>query len=72
MFFLLKCYKRLEQESSLLKKNSWFKAKFTNLNDFSLFTKKKKKKNFFLIFLKLTIFRNIILYQFSPTVFVIA
>ena len=38
----------------------------------SPYLQKKKKKLFFLIFLKLTIFRNIILYQFSPTVFVIA
>ena len=47
MFFLPKFYKRLEQESSLLKKNSWFKVKFKNLNDFSRFTKKRRKNMFF-------------------------
>ena len=47
MFFLPKCYKLLEYESSLLKSSGWCEENLKKLNDFSRFTKEKKKKLFF-------------------------
>ena len=50
MFFLPKCYKWLEYESSLL--SGWCEENLKKLNDFSRFTKEKKEKNCFFIFLE--------------------
>ena len=47
MLFLPKYYKRLEQESSLLKNSGWCKENKKKLIHFSQFTKEKRKKNCF-------------------------
>ena len=47
MFFLPKCYKRLEEESSLLKNSGWCEENFKKMIHFSRFTKEKKEKNCF-------------------------
>ena len=63
MFFLPKCYKRLEKESSLLKNSGWceenLKKKWFISTDLQ---KKKRKKTVFQIIWKLTIFLIIIPY----------
>ena len=43
MFFLPKCYKRLEQESSLLKNSGWCEENLKKSDSFSRFIKEKKK-----------------------------
>ena len=72
MLFLPKCYKRLEQESSLLKNSGWCKENKKKLIHFSQFTKEKRKKTVFKFIWKLAIFLIIIPYYFSPTAFVTA
>ena len=64
MFFLPKCYKRLEQESSLLKNSGWCEENLKKkLIHFSRFTKeKKKKKTVFKFIWELAIFLIIIPY----------
>ena len=48
MFFLPKCYKRLEQESSLLKNSGWCEENFKKNDSFlPIYKKKKKKKTVF-------------------------
>ena len=63
MFFLPKCYKRLEKESSLLKNSGWceqnLKKKRFISNDLQ---KKQRKKTVFQFIWKLTIFLIIIPY----------
>ena len=63
MFFLPKCYKRLEKESSLLKNSGWceqnLKKKWFISNDLQ---KKQRKKTVFQFIWKLTIFLIIIPY----------
>ena len=46
MFFLPKCYKRLEQESSLLKNSGWCEENLKKVIHFSRFIKEKRKKLF--------------------------
>ena len=46
MLFLPKCYKGLEQESSLLKNSGWCEENKKKLIHFSRFTKEKRKKLF--------------------------
>ena len=62
MFFLPKCYKRLEEESSLLKNSGWCEENFKNKWFISLDLQKKKQKNSFQFIWKLTIFLIIIPY----------
>ena len=53
MFFLPKCYKRLEKESSLLKNSGWCEENLKKkMIHFYRFTKEKKEKNRFSIHLK--------------------
>ena len=63
MFFLPKCYKRLEKESSLPKNSGWceqnLKKKWFISNDLQ---KKQRKKTVFQFIWKLTIFLIIIPY----------
>ena len=47
MFFLPKCYKRLEQESSLLKNSGWCEEDFKKNDSFLPIYKRKKKKTVF-------------------------
>ena len=47
MFFLPKCYKRLEQESSLLKNSGWCEENFKKTDSFLPIYKRKKEKNCF-------------------------
>ena len=47
MFFLPKCYKRLEQESSLLKNSVWCEENLKKVIHFSRFIKKKLFLNSF-------------------------
>ena len=47
MFFLPKCYKRLEQESSLLKNSGWCEEKLKKSDSFPPIYKRKKKKTVF-------------------------
>ena len=63
MFFLPKCYERLEQESSLLKNSGWCEEN-SKKNWFISpdLQKKKKKKTVFKFIWKLTIFLIIIPY----------
>ena len=61
MFFVSKCYKRLEQESSLLKNSGWCEENLEKkLIHFSRFTKEKRKKLFLNSIENLTIFLIII------------
>ena len=63
MFFLPKCYKRLEKESSLLKNSGWCEQNLKkNMIPFYRFTKETKEKNVFQFIWKLTIFLIIIPY----------
>ena len=62
MFFLPKCYKRLEEESSLLKNSGWCEENFKNQWFISTDLQKKKQKNSFQFIWKLTIFLIIIPY----------
>ena len=62
MFFLPKCYKRLEQESSLLKNSGWCEEDFKKNDSFLPIYKRKKKKTVFKFIWKLTIFLIIIPY----------
>ena len=48
MLFLPKCYKRLEQESSLLKNSGWCKENKKKTDSFLPIYKRKKKKKLFL------------------------
>ena len=65
MFFLPKCYKRLEQESSLLKNSGWcqenFKKKWFISPDLQ---KKKRKKQFLNSFENLQFFSSLSLTSF--------
>ena len=61
-FFLPKCYKRLEQESSLLKNSGWCEGNLKKTDSFLPIYKRKKKKTFFKLIWKLTIFLIIIPY----------
>ena len=56
MFFLPKCYKRLEQESSLLKNSGWCEENLKKSGSFLPIYKRKKKKTVFKFIWKLTIF----------------
>ena len=47
MFFLPKCYKRLEQESSLLKNSGWCEENLKKSDSFLPIYKRKKKKSVF-------------------------
>ena len=62
MFFLPKCYKRQEQESSLLKNSGWCKENLKKNWFISPDLQKKKKKTVFKFIWKLTIFLIIIPY----------
>ena len=62
MFFLPKCYKRLEQESSLLKNSGWCEENFKKKWFISPDLQKKKEKTVFKFIWKLTIFLIIIPY----------
>ena len=62
MFFLPKCYKRLEQESSLLKNSGWCEENLKKSDSFLPIYKRKKKKTVFKFIWKLTIFVIIIPY----------
>ena len=62
MFFLPKCYKRLEQESSLLKNSGWCEEKLKKIDSFLPIYKRKKKKTVFKFIWKLTNFVIIIPY----------
>ena len=42
MFFLPKCYKRLEQDSSLLKNSGWCEENLKKVNSFLPIYKRKK------------------------------
>ena len=64
MFFLPKCYKWLEYESSLLKSSGWCEENLKKLNDFSRFTKEKRKKQFFNSFENLQFFSSLSLTTF--------
>ena len=48
MFFLPKCFKRLEEESSLLKNSGWCEENFKNKWFISTDLQKKKRKKQFL------------------------
>ena len=48
MFFLPKCYKRLEQESSLLRNSGWCEENFKKTDSFLPIYKRKKGKKLFL------------------------
>ena len=60
MFFLPKCYKRLEQESSLLNNSGWCEENLKKTDSFLLIYKRKKEKKNFKFIWKLTIFLIII------------
>ena len=62
MFFLPKCYKRLEQESSLVKNSGWCEENLKKSDSFLPIYKRKKKKTVFKFIWKLTIFVIIIPY----------
>ena len=62
MFFLPKCHKRLEQESSLLKNSGWCEENLKKTDSFLPIYKRKKKKTVFKFIWKLTIFLIIIPY----------
>ena len=47
MFFLPKCHKRLEQESSLLKNSGWCEENLKKIDSFLPIYKRKKEKNCF-------------------------
>ena len=48
MFFLPKCYERLEQESSLLKNSGWCEENSKKTDSFlPIYKRKKKKKTVF-------------------------
>ena len=72
MFFLPKCYKRLQQESSLPKNSGWCDENLEKTDSFLPIYKRKKKKTVFKFIWKLAIFLIIIPYYFSPTAFVTA
>ena len=72
MFFLPKCYKRLQQESSLPKNSGWCDENLKKTDSFLPIYKRKKKKTVFKFISKLAIFLIIIAYYFSPTAFVTA
>ena len=66
MFFLPKCYKRLEQESSLLKNSGWCEENFKKkMIHFSRFTKEKRKKLFLNSFENLQFFSSLSLTSFQ-------
>ena len=60
MFFVPKCYKRLEQESSLLKNSGWCEENLKKT--WSISPDLQKKKKVFKFIWKLTIFLIIIPY----------
>ena len=62
MFFLPKCYKRLEQESSLLMNSGWCEENLKKSDSFLPIYKRKKKKIVFKFIWKLTNFVIIIPY----------
>ena len=62
MFFLPKCHKRLEQESSLLKNSGWCEENLKKTDSFLPIYKRKKEKTVFKFIWKLTIFLIIIPY----------
>ena len=63
MFFLPKCYKRLKQESSLLKNSGWCEENLKKTDSFlPIYKRKKEKKTVFKFIWKLTIFLIIIPY----------
>ena len=62
MFFLPKCYKRLEQESSFLRNSGWCQENLKKTDSFLPIYKRKKEKTVFQIIWKLTIFLIIIPY----------
>ena len=62
MFFLPKSYKRLEQESSLLKNSGWCEENLKKSDSLLPIYKRKKKKTLFKFIWKLTIFLIIIPY----------
>ena len=62
MFFLPKCYKRLEQESSFLRNSGWSEENLKKTDSFLPIYKRKKEKTVFQFIWKLTIFLIIIPY----------
>ena len=48
MFFLPKCYKRLKQESSLLRNSGWCEENLKKTDSFLPIYKRKKEKKLFL------------------------
>ena len=62
MFFLPKCYKRLEQESSLLKNSGWCEENLKKTDSFLPIYRRKKKKTVCKFIWKLTTFLIIIPY----------
>ena len=67
MFFLPKCYKRLEKESSLLKNSGWCEENLKKkMIHFYRFTKeKKRKKQFFNSIENLQFFSSLSLTSFQ-------
>ena len=65
MFFLPKCYKRLQQESSLLKNSGWCEENLKKVIRFSRFIKEKRKKLFLNSFENLQFFSSLSLTSFQ-------
>ena len=64
MFFLPKCYKRLEQESSLLMNSGWCEENLKKSDSFLPIYKRKKKKTFLNSFENLQILSSLSLTSF--------
>ena len=66
MFFLPKCYKRLKQESSLLKNSGWCEENFKKKTDsfLPIYKRKKEKKLFLNSFENLQFFSSLSLTSF--------
>ena len=69
MVFLPKCYKRLEQESPLLKNSGWCEENLKKTDSFLLIYKRKKEKNFLNSFENLQFFSSLSLTSFHQPQF---
>ena len=66
MFFLPKCFKRLEKESSLLKNSGWCEENLKKNDSFlPIYKRKKEKKQFFNSFENLQFFSSLSLTSFQ-------